>query len=158
MPNFILIGVSLQKSTLFLLLLGIDRSVTSLDTQVQYRHCVIDNSLFYLVVERRVRAKAWHLVDLNQVWPNLMVYHNIEAKYLVTHCVLNVVWLTGPEQVVHVGLSHAHSLHNDVVDARFQLIGLDDAVVTADFVKNKLVRPLTSDGIVGFVLILDKCV
>ena len=59
---------------------------------------------------------------------------------------------------MHVGLSHAHGLYNDVVNARFQLIGLDDAVVTADFVKNKLVRPFTPDGIIGFVLIFDKCV
>ena len=52
------------------------------------------------LIEQRIRCEAGHLIDLYQHWLQILFQHNIEAKDLKAHHVLEVkVGLAGPAQV-----------------------------------------------------------
>ena len=82
----------LKTALKFLSLLKFD-SVATFCTQVKNRDAIVDHPLLDLVVKRTVSLKGGHLIDFNEGWLQLMVYHDVEAEDLKAHTVLNIVWL-----------------------------------------------------------------
>ena len=76
----------------------------------------MDDPFLDLHVEWRVSLERGHLVDLNQVRLQLVVYHHIEPKNLEAHAVLNVIELSIPIKVKHVRLWNTDRLKDDFFD------------------------------------------
>ena len=137
----------------FLLVLD---SVASLHAQVEQGHAIIDHSLLDLVVKRAVRLERGHLIDLNKASLELMIEHDIEAEYLKTKAVLDVIWLARAIQMVYVRLGQAHSLHDDLIDIALYPLHRLIAVIQLNFLQYKLIRSFTTNIVRVTCRILHK--
>ena len=76
-----------------------------------------------------------------------MIYHDIEAKDLEAQLILQVIWLTAPDQVMDVWLHHTDALDEDVSDSCLELLPLLEAVLLLDELEDVLVGALAGDGL-----------
>ena len=74
--------------------------VLSIHVEAQRPIDICQQSTLDALIEHRIRCEAGHLIDLYQYWLQVLLQHNIEAKDLKAHHVLEVkVGLAGPAQV-----------------------------------------------------------
>ena len=137
----------------FLLVLN---AVASFHAQVEQGHAIVDHSLLDLVVKRAVSLERGHLIDLNKASLELMIEHDIEAEYLKTKAVLDVIWLARAIQMVYVRLGQAHSLHDDLIDIALYPLHRLIAVIQLNFLQYKLIRSFTTNIVRVTCRILHK--
>ena len=150
------VRVSLEQSSLQLLLLLIFHSVSTLDAQVEDRDAIVDHSVLDFVIERAVSLEGRHLIHLDQGRFELMIKHDVEAENLEALTVLNVVWLARAEQMMHMRLRQTHRLHNDLIDLIEDPVLGHEAVVARYLLEDKLVGALTPHIISILVLVLHE--
>jgi len=85
-----------------------------------------------------------------------VVDHDVEAEDLVAECVIHVVGLARPKQVMHVRLCEAHSLYNDLVNFIFDAIAGEHAKLGLDLIQDELIRALASNIVRILVRVLHK--
>ena len=66
-------------------------------------------------IQRGVCSKGWHLVDLDQVWFQSTIDHDIESKNLKAQLVAIAIRMATPDQMCHVRRRQAKTLNYYVV-------------------------------------------
>ena len=67
-----------------------------------------------MVVQRRIGSERGTLVHLDQMKPEVLIYHYIETKNLEAHAVRQVFRLTDLVHIIHIGLAGNYSFDNHV--------------------------------------------
>ena len=70
--------ISSGKDLLFLALYGQVKKIKSVPNKIK----------LYSLVKRAIRAKTRQVIDFNQPWFELLIYHDVHTEYLEAHRIL----------------------------------------------------------------------
>ena len=91
---------------------------------VEEGHCIRNKILLNVLVKGSVCSEAGRVVDLQQIWVELVVEHDVKPQYLEAHVVGEVVGVDWGDWIAQGGVTSDYRFDEDVVDLALELIDI----------------------------------